>query len=129
MKIPEGSRRRQSSKPNRDNGLIEIMPCRDPKHGITSGTCCHFGSASSSDQCTISCPPMQTWYDEERKKIPLDHYAMADRPRSKTVLSSCKVALSQGRYTWRHNRVLQKLAEAISMAKGQSSHIHHRGRC
>ncbi|GFS16085.1 reverse transcriptase [Elysia marginata] len=35
------------------------------------------------------------------------------------VLSSCKVALSQGRYTWRHNRVLQKHASVISTAKGQ----------
>ncbi|GFR82829.1 reverse transcriptase [Elysia marginata] len=37
------------------------------------------------------------------------------------VLSSCKVALSQGRYTWRHNRVLQELASVISTAKGQSN--------
>ncbi|GFN94119.1 reverse transcriptase [Plakobranchus ocellatus] len=35
------------------------------------------------------------------------------------VLSSCKVALSQGRYTWRHNRVLQELASVISTAKGE----------
>ena len=37
------------------------------------------------------------------------------------VLSSCKVALSQGRYTWRHSRVFQELAVAISMAKGLST--------
>ncbi|GFN73709.1 polyprotein [Plakobranchus ocellatus] len=35
------------------------------------------------------------------------------------VMSSCKVALSQGRYTWRHNRVLQELASVISTAKGE----------
>ncbi|GFO08023.1 polyprotein [Plakobranchus ocellatus] len=35
------------------------------------------------------------------------------------VLSSCKVALSQGRYTWRHNKVLQELASVISTAKGE----------
>ena len=29
------------------------------------------------------------------------------------VLSSCNVALTQGRYTWRHNTVLQELASAI----------------
>ena len=34
---------------------------------------------------------------------------------------TCKVGLSQGRYTWRQNRVLQKLAEVISMAKEQST--------
>ncbi|GFO20618.1 reverse transcriptase [Plakobranchus ocellatus] len=33
------------------------------------------------------------------------------------VLSSSKVSLSQGRYTWRHNRVLQYLAIAISDVK------------
>ena len=38
-------------------------------------------------------------------------------------MSSCKVALSQGRYTWRHNRVLQELAVAISMAKGKSTQL------
>ena len=38
------------------------------------------------------------------------------------VWSSCKVALSQGRYTWRHNQVLQGLAVVISLANGQSTH-------
>ena len=77
MKIPEGSRR-QSSNRSRNNGLIGI----NPSHTMTFGTWRHFGSAFISDQCTISCPPMQTWNDEERKKIPLVHYAMAGRPRS-----------------------------------------------
>ena len=44
------------------------------------------------------------------------------RQTTKHVLSSCKVALSQGRYTWSHNRVRQELAVVISMAKGQSFH-------
>ncbi|GFS09244.1 reverse transcriptase [Elysia marginata] len=43
------------------------------------------------------------------------------RQTTEHVLSSCKVALSQGRYTWRHNRVLQELASVISTAKGQSN--------
>ena len=43
------------------------------------------------------------------------------RQTTEHVLSSCKVALSQRRYTWRHNRVLQELAVVISMAKGQST--------
>ncbi|KAK3780785.1 hypothetical protein RRG08_059430 [Elysia crispata] len=42
------------------------------------------------------------------------------RHTTKQVLSSCKIALSQGRYTWRRNRVLQELAAIISMAKGQT---------
>ncbi|GFO37031.1 reverse transcriptase [Plakobranchus ocellatus] len=41
------------------------------------------------------------------------------RQTAEHVLSSCKVALSQGRYTWRHNRVLQELASVISTAKGE----------
>ncbi|KAK3778109.1 hypothetical protein RRG08_062805 [Elysia crispata] len=55
MKISEGFRK-QSSNLNRDNGLIGIMPCRNPSHGMRSGTWRHFESAFSSDQCTISCP-------------------------------------------------------------------------
>ena len=30
------------------------------------------------------------------------------------ILSGCKVALSQGRYTWRHNKVLKEVANSIS---------------
>ncbi|GFO47393.1 reverse transcriptase [Plakobranchus ocellatus] len=41
------------------------------------------------------------------------------RQSTEHVLSSCKVTLSQGRYTWRHNRVLQELASVISTAKGE----------
>ncbi|GFO10259.1 polyprotein [Plakobranchus ocellatus] len=41
------------------------------------------------------------------------------RQATEHVLSSCKVALSQGRYTWRHSRVLQKLAWVIITAKGE----------
>ena len=39
------------------------------------------------------------------------------------VLSSCKTALSQGRYTWRHNQVLKELAEAVqfNVTKGRGS--------
>ena len=43
------------------------------------------------------------------------------RQTTEHVLSSCKIALSQGRYTWRHNRVLQELAAIISTAKGETT--------
>ncbi|GFR95395.1 polyprotein [Elysia marginata] len=43
------------------------------------------------------------------------------RQTTEHILSSCKVALSQGQYTWRHNKVLQELALVISTAKGQSN--------
>ena len=81
MKIPEGFRK-QSSNLNRDNGLIGIMPCRNPSHGMRSGTWRHFGSAFSSDQCTISSPQRQIWYGGERKRTPLVRYAKAGRPQS-----------------------------------------------
>ena len=43
------------------------------------------------------------------------------RQTTEHVLSSCKIALSQGRYTWRHNRALQELAAIISTAKGETT--------
>ncbi|GFR81294.1 reverse transcriptase [Elysia marginata] len=57
------------------------------------------------------------WGKKDDPTCPLCH----DRQTTEHVLSSCKVALSQGRYTWRHNRVLQELASVISTAKGQSN--------
>ena len=120
MKISEGFRR-QSSNHNRNNGLTVIMPCRNPSHGMRSGTWRLFRSAFSSDQCMISCPQMQIWYGGKRKRTLLVRYAEAGRPQH--VLSSCKIALSQGRssiYSWRHNRVLQELSTVISMAKGET---------
>ncbi|GFN83457.1 reverse transcriptase [Plakobranchus ocellatus] len=41
------------------------------------------------------------------------------RQTTEHVRSSCEVALSQGRYTWRHNRVLQELASVISATEGE----------
>ena len=78
IRLNEGFRK-QSSNLNRDNGL---MPCKYPSHGMRSGTWRHFGSAFSSDQCTISCPQTQIWYSGERKRTPLVHYAKAGRPQS-----------------------------------------------
>ncbi|GFN92156.1 hypothetical protein PoB_001866200 [Plakobranchus ocellatus] len=49
--------------------------------------------------------------------IPHAHYARASRLQN-IILSSCKEALGQGRYTWRHNRVLQEPVLAICDAKG-----------
>ena len=112
MEIPERFRK-QSSNLNRDNGLIGIMPCRNPSYEMRSGTWRHLGSVFSSDQCTISCPQTQIWYGGERKS--------QGRQTTEHVLSSCKIALSHGRYTWRHNRVLQQLAAIISKAKGETT--------
>ena len=35
------------------------------------------------------------------------------------VLIACKVALSEGRYTWRHNKVLECIAEAVKVHVNQ----------
>ncbi|GFN94214.1 reverse transcriptase [Plakobranchus ocellatus] len=47
------------------------------------------------------------------------YFISIGRQTAEHILNSCKVALSQGRYTWRHNRVLQELASVISTAKGE----------
>ncbi|GFR67894.1 polyprotein [Elysia marginata] len=57
------------------------------------------------------------WGKKDDPACPLCHV----RQTKEHVLSSCKVALSHGRYTWRHNRVLQELASVISTAKGESN--------
>ncbi|GFR88381.1 reverse transcriptase [Elysia marginata] len=55
------------------------------------------------------------WGMSDDPTCPLCH----GRQTTEHVLSKCKVALSQGRYTWRHNRVHQELASVICTAKGQ----------
>ena len=37
------------------------------------------------------------------------------------ILSGCKVSLSQGRYTWRHNQVLRSLATGIEDKQRQAN--------
>jgi len=39
------------------------------------------------------------------------------------VLSACKVSLSCGKYTWRHNQVLGKIVQAIDEAKTNSERV------
>ncbi|KAK3764243.1 hypothetical protein RRG08_023708 [Elysia crispata] len=57
------------------------------------------------------------WGKKEDPTCPL----CQGRQATEHVLSSWKIALSQGRYTWRHNSVLQKLAAIISTAKGETT--------
>ncbi|KAK3713272.1 hypothetical protein RRG08_043854 [Elysia crispata] len=59
------------------------------------------------------------WGEKQDPTCPLCY----GRQTTEHVLSSCKIALSQGRYTWRHNinRVLQELAAIISTAKGETT--------
>ena len=116
MKIPEGFRK-QSSNLNMDNGLIVIMLCRNPSQGMRSGTWRDFGSAFSSDQCMISWyANLVRWGKKEDPTCPL----CQGRQTTEHVLSSCRIALSQGRYTWKHKRVLQELAAIISTSKRET---------
>ena len=57
------------------------------------------------------------WVKKEDPTCPLCQC----RQTTEHVLSSCKIALSQGRYTWRHNRVPQELPAIISTAKGETT--------
>ncbi|KAK3758461.1 hypothetical protein RRG08_058731 [Elysia crispata] len=68
--------------PLRISFLIRSVYDLLPSHGMRSGTWRHFGSAFSSDQCTISCPQTQIWYGGERKRTRLVRYAKAGRPQS-----------------------------------------------
>ena len=81
MRMPEGFRK-QSSNHNRDNGLTAIISYKNPSHGTRSDTWRYFGSAFSSDQCTISFPQTQIWYGWERKRTALDCHAKTDRQQS-----------------------------------------------
>ncbi|VDI43593.1 Hypothetical predicted protein [Mytilus galloprovincialis] len=42
------------------------------------------------------------------------------------VLSGCNIALTQGRYTWRHNQVLRELAEVIEKQRKDAKHIRNK---
>ena len=82
IRLNEDSRGVQSivQQPNSGNGLVGIMPCRNLSHPMTSGKWRHFGSAISSGQCTIPCPP--DLVRRANKEDPTFRYAMADSPQS-----------------------------------------------
>ncbi|XP_035527992.1 uncharacterized protein LOC118335673 [Morone saxatilis] len=45
----------------------------------------------------------------------------APNPSLQHILSSCKTALTQGRYRWRHDRVLRKLAEILEVRRAETA--------
>ena len=59
------------------------------------------------------------WGKKEDPTFPL----CQGRQTTEHVLSSCKIALSQGRYTWRQNRVLQELATIMCMVNEKLSSL------
>ena len=52
------------------------------------------------------------WGKTEDPTCPLCH----KKQTVEHVLSSCNVALTQGRYTWRHNQVLKEIEQAVQMS-------------
>ena len=56
------------------------------------------------------------WFQTEENVCPV----CGERGTLKHILSSCNVALSQGRYTYRHNKVLKVLADIIEKARIRS---------
>ncbi|XP_061116493.1 NACHT, LRR and PYD domains-containing protein 3-like, partial [Conger conger] len=66
---------------------------------------------------TSNCPAWNRATAPERRKMVVEevgHQEEAARPASlKHILAGCKVSLTQGRYTWRHNQVLKSLASTL----------------
>ena len=56
-----------------------------------------------------------TWFGTEEPC----HLCSSPNPNLKHILSGCKTALSQGRYRWRHDKVLRKLAETLEARRQQ----------
>ena len=58
-----------------------------------------------------------TWYKTEENRCTL----CGGNATLNHILSSCKQALAQGRYTWRHNNVLRELANVVETARRQAN--------
>ena len=77
----------------------------------TYGSIHNFNSNLFLDQSMMCYLHQQTckWKLTETPDCPL----CAARGTQQHILSSCAIAISQGRYTWRHNNVLRELAYVI----------------
>ena len=99
MKIPEGFRK-QSTNLNRDNGLTGIMLCRNEISHMAPLRISFL--VRSVYGFLPSNANLVRWEKKEDPTCPLCQC----KQTTEHVLSSCKIALSHGRYTWRHNRDL-----------------------
>lgn len=61
---------------------------------------------------------LHRWYGTEEPCQLCGHQS----PSLQHILSGCKTALTQGRYRWRHDKVLRKLAEAIETRRLEANH-------
>ena len=67
---------------------------------------------------TLPCPRnLHQWFGAE-ETCPLCNTINASLQH---ILSGCKIALSQGRYTWRHDLVLKKLAEVTEVCRREAN--------
>ncbi|KAI8513341.1 hypothetical protein Bbelb_099800 [Branchiostoma belcheri] len=57
------------------------------------------------------------WYKNEETCL----LCGMERADLKHILSSCKIALQQGRYTWRHNRALRQIAITLENVRRESA--------
>ncbi|GFO03458.1 reverse transcriptase [Plakobranchus ocellatus] len=98
---------------------MEFKPKKSRSLSIRRGKIDEAITFTVAEQCVYDLLPSNANLVRGGKKddptCPLCHGMQT----TEHVLSSCKVTLSQGRYTWRHNRVLQELASFISTAKGE----------
>ncbi|RXN29065.1 hypothetical protein ROHU_018794 [Labeo rohita] len=65
----------------------------------------------------LPCPRnLHQWFGSE------ESCALCNAPNASLqhILSGCKIALSQGRYRWRHDQVLRKLAEVLEECRQDS---------
>ncbi|KAJ8417897.1 hypothetical protein AAFF_G00227400 [Aldrovandia affinis] len=54
---------------------------------------------------------------KERKEMVVSEVTKMEEECLRHILSGCKTALSQGRYRWRHDQVLKKLAETLEVCR------------
>ena len=63
---------------------------------------------------------LSRWYGSEENC----QLCNAPNPSLQHILSSCKTALAQGRYRWRHDQVLRKLAEVLEARRLEAAKDH-----
>ena len=106
------------------NKLLEVTPLEQSSQvwkrlmfGLPAGQLSSLARAS-----IITCLPTPTSLARLNMKVspscPLCQQATCT---TKHILSCCKTALNQGRYTWRHDRALQIIAEFIKHHRADAS--------
>ena len=73
----------------------------------------------------LDCLPiplnLHKWWIQTDPKCPLRSWP---KPTSMHILNGCATALNQGRYTWRHDSVLQTIAKALIPTLDESGKLY-----